>query len=106
MPGFEAIFVAVEPPGTVIFAQPAVLTISLPTQPSVGHSDESSPSPFCLPVAAPGQPLRAQHLRPAIEPLWVIRMWLLSPISCLPVSLREKKVSVCCVWVQDELFGI
>lgn len=106
VPGPVASAVAVQSPGRVVFAQPAVVTLSLPGHPSVGDSYESSPTPFCLPVAAPGQPLHAQHLSPEIKPLRVVRVRLLGPACRLPVSLGQRKVSVCCVWIQGEFFGV
>lgn len=106
VPGPVASAVAVQSPGRVVFAQPAVVTLSLPGHRSVGDSYESSPTPFGLPVAAPSQSLRAQHLSPEIKPLWVVRVRLLGPARRLPVSLGQRKVSVRCVWIQGEFFGI
>lgn len=106
VPGPVATAVAVQSPGRLVFAQPAVVTLSLPGHPSVGDSYESSPTPLCLPVAAPSQSLCAQHLSPEFKPLWVVRVWLLGPARRLPVSLEQRKVSVCSVRIQGEFFGI
>lgn len=100
------VFGAVQTPGEVIPAYPAVMTLPLPANPSVGHSYAGPPAPLCLPVASTCQSLFTQHLSPEIKPLGVIGVRLLGPPCCLPVSLGQRQISVRRVWIEGQFLCI
>ncbi|KAK6291516.1 hypothetical protein J4Q44_G00382820, partial [Coregonus suidteri] len=91
---------AEQTPGLVITSNPTVITPSSPADSFICHSYISlSPTPLYLPVTAPSQTLSTQHLFPDLKSLWVIRIrLLLSPPCHLSVLLRQREVSVYCVW--------
>ena len=97
----------IKTPGLVVPSKPAVITPSCPGDSSVCHSYINISYPLYLPVTAASQTLSTQHLVPGVKPLWVIRIrLLLSNHRHLSVVLRQREVSVGCVWVQCEFTGI
>ena len=107
VPGFVTVIRAPKTPGLVVPPQQAVSTPSSPCHVSAGHCYPNPSTPLYLQVAAGRESLTTQQLRAAVKSLWVITILLvLSHIGHLPVVLRQREVSVCCVWVQSELTGI
>ena len=109
VPDRVTVTITLQTPGLVIVSKPTVLTPSTPADSFICHCYINPPSstPLCLPVTAPRQTLSTQHLWPALKSLWVIRIRLLLCPPChLSVLLRQREVSLCCVWVQCELTGI
>ena len=107
VPGRVTIISTNKFPGLVVPSKPAVLTLSSPCDSSVCHSYTNTSSPLHLPVAAASQTLSTQHLGPVVKSLWVVRMRLIlfNPLH-LPEVLRQREISVGCVWVQCESTGI
>lgn len=68
-------FVAVESPGMVVLSELAV--VAFPADAAVANGDEDPPLALHLPVRAAAQTVAAQHLRPALEPVWVLGVGLL-----------------------------
>ena len=94
-------------PGLVVPSKLAVTTLSSPCDSSVCHSYTNTSSPLHLPVTAASQTLSTQHLDLGVKSLWVVRMRLiLSNQLHLPEVLRQREISVGCVWVQCESTGI
>lgn len=111
MPGWEVVFKAVQAPWLITDSKDTIH----PSTPSLCSSNalvccshiRPIPGPLYLPVAASRQSLQAQHLWGAVEPLWVIWVWLflLAPNkSCVP--FEQGNVSVCCVYIQCKTAGI
>src|SRR4029434_9719796 len=92
-------------PGLVIMSQCALITPPFPLDAFIRHRYISPiPTPLSLPVAASRLTISTQHLIPPVKSLWVVRIRLLLIHTChLSVPLREREISVCCVWVQCEL---
>ena len=107
VPDRVTIIMTIKTPGLVVLSKPAVLTRSFPCDSSVCHSYLNTSSPLHLPVTAASQTLSTQHLGPGVKSLWVIRMRLnlFNPLH-LPEVLRQREISVGCVWVQCESTGI
>ena len=107
VPGSVTSISTMKTPGLVVPSKPAVITQSSPGDSSVCHSYINTSYPLYLPVTAASQTLSTQHLGPVVKPLWVIRiLLLLSNHHHLSVVLRQREVSVGCVWVQCEFTGI
>ena len=117
VPGNVTVVRAAQTPGLVIVSNPTVITPFSPADSFICHSYISPPSPcphflspptpLYLPVTAPSQTLSTQHLSPVRKSLLVIRIrLLLSPPCHLSVPLRQREVSVYCVWVQCEITDI
>ncbi|CAL8238528.1 unnamed protein product [Lota lota] len=97
----------IKTPGLVVPCKPAVNTHSSPCDSSVCHSYNNISFPLYLPVTVASQTLSTQHLAPVVKSLWVIRIRLiLSNPRHLSVVLRQRELSVGCVWVQCEFTGI
>ena len=99
---------AEQTPGLGIISQCALITPPFPLDAFIRHRYMSpTPTPLSLPVAASRLTLSTQHLITPVKSLWVVRIRLLLTQTChLSVPLREREISVCCVWVQCELTGI
>jgi len=107
VPGSVTIISTIKSPGLVVPSKQAVITLSSPWDSSVCHSYINISFPLYLPVTAASQTLSTQHLDIVVKPLWVIRIrLLLSNPRHLSVVLRQREVSVGCVWVQREFTGI
>ena len=107
VPGSVTSISTIKTPGLVVPSKPAVITPSSPGDSSVCHSYINISYPLYLPVTAASQTLSTQHLVPVVKPLWVTRIrLLLSNPRHLSVVLRQREVSVGCVWVQCESTGI
>ena len=108
VPGIvTTIIITLKTPGLVVPSKTDVITLSTPCDSSVCHSYTNTSSPLHLPVMAASQTLSTQHLSPEVKSLWVIRIWMiLFTPHHLPEVLRQREMSVSCVWVQCEFTGI
>lgn len=98
---------AAHAPRRVTEAEAAVSTFSSPSYSSVSRSYRYPPFPLHLPVTAASQTICTQQLLPVVESLRVIKIWLHRSHQChRSVILRQREVSVGCVWVQGDFTGI
>ena len=94
-------------PGQIILSKHTVITVSFPSNSSVGHRYRNSSSPFNLPVTATSKYSCAQQLRTGVKSVWMIRKQLILPQIChFPVVVRHFDISVYCVCVNCKFTGI
>ena len=101
-------FIQPQTPGDFIRSKQTVITPSFPADFFISHC-YINPSPLrhtalSLPVTALTHTLSAHNLGHRLKSLWMIRMCLFFPrcVCHLPVPLRQRQLSVRCVWIQCE----
>ncbi|TNN39439.1 hypothetical protein EYF80_050384 [Liparis tanakae] len=96
--------VAFQRPRLLVVPEAALLHAARPPDVLVGHGDAGSAAPLHLPVAAPGQPLSAQHLPALGEPVGVAPVQVLPGRQRgLPLAAAQRQAPVRRVGVQRDL---
>lgn len=101
------VFDALQSPGLVVLSKPTVVSMSSPADVSIRDCDAHQSSPLHLPVTATSQLVSTQHLRPAVEPVWMLRVRLLIHHRLhLPVVVGHFEVFMNGVHVQLQFPGV